>query len=156
DERRLDFGTEQRRAMVTRGRVHERRRNEAIGLERRPVVTKRGFVFGAAFDVLENEMGEAAARDVTQMAYVERARDAFLAERTASPGHWSFSSPFSKDARLAGMMRAMNALTRFPTQTLRPVAVLIAVTLAACATASPDRAPEHFLHDAHASPDVFA
>ncbi len=46
---------------------------EAIRLERRPVVTERGLVFGAAFHVLENEVRQAAARDVAQVADVERA-----------------------------------------------------------------------------------
>jgi hypothetical protein len=73
DHRRLDFGTEERRAVVARRRIDERRRDEAILLEGRPVVTERGLVFGAAFHVLENEVRQAAARDVAQMADVERA-----------------------------------------------------------------------------------
>src|SRR5262249_25700976 len=87
--------------VVTCGRVDERRGDQAIRRECRPIVAEGSLILGAALHVLEDEVRQAATRDFAEMVDVERARKALVPKRTTSPGHWKPIPPSWKDARLA-------------------------------------------------------
>jgi hypothetical protein len=75
-DRALIDAAEESDLVVAMRDVHQRARGELDGLEHRAVGGQGDLVFGAAFQVLADELRQAPARHQTQVLDVQRTRDA--------------------------------------------------------------------------------